>query len=64
VTSQSSNSARSAGISDAFLWNGSMMTDLTTTALSGLSSPSVAAINDNGQILAQDGGTALLLTPN
>jgi len=44
----------SAGISDAFLWNGSKMIDLTTTALSGLSSPSVAGINDSGQIAGTD----------
>jgi len=44
----------SAGISDAVLWNGSTMTDLTTTALSGLSSPGVAAINDSGQIVGTD----------
>ena len=33
-------------------------------ANSGYQITSAVAINDKGQILAQDGGTALLLTPN
>jgi probable HAF family extracellular repeat protein len=48
-----------AGISDAFLWNGSKMTDLTTSALSSLSSPSVAWINDSGQIAGTFGHNPL-----
>ena len=43
-----------AGVSDAVLWNGGKITDLTTTALSGLSSASVAGINDSGQIVGTD----------
>jgi probable HAF family extracellular repeat protein len=50
-----------AGTTDAFLWNGSKTTDLTTTALSGLSGASVAGINDSGQIVGTDadGNTGL-----
>jgi probable HAF family extracellular repeat protein len=50
-----------AGATDAFLWNGSKMIDLTTTALSGLSSATVAWINDSGQIAGTDaaGSTGL-----
>ena len=42
------------GVSHAVLWNGGKITDLTTTALSGLSSASVAGINDSGQIVGTD----------
>jgi probable HAF family extracellular repeat protein len=42
------------GLSHVFLWNGGKMTDLSTTALSGLSGPSVAGINDSGQIVGTD----------
>ena len=44
----------STGVSHAVLWNGGKITDLTTTALSGLSSASVAGINDSGQIAGTD----------
>jgi len=42
------------GVSHAVMWNGGKITDLTTTALSGLSSASVAGINDSGQIVGTD----------
>jgi probable HAF family extracellular repeat protein len=42
------------GFSHAVLWNGGKITDLTATALSGLSSVSVAGINDSGQIVGTD----------
>jgi len=47
------------GVSHAVLWNGGKITDLTATTLSGLSSVSVAGINDSGQIVGTDalGGT-------
>jgi uncharacterized membrane protein len=44
----------STGFSHAVLWNGGTMTDLTTTAFWGLSSPSVARVNDSGQIVGTD----------
>jgi probable HAF family extracellular repeat protein len=49
------------GFSHAVLWSGGKMTDLSTTALSGLSGPSVAGINDSGQIVGTDadGSTGL-----
>jgi probable HAF family extracellular repeat protein len=51
----------STGTSDAFLWNGGKMTDLTISALKSLSSASVAGINDSGQIAgtSADGNTGL-----
>ena len=42
------------GVSDAVLWKGGKITDLTTTALSGLSGAGVAGINDSGQIVGTD----------
>jgi probable HAF family extracellular repeat protein len=42
----------STGVSDAVVWNGGKITDLT--ALSGLSGASVAGINDSGQIVGTD----------
>jgi len=42
------------GVSHVVMWNGGKITDLTTTALSGLSSASVAGINDSGQIVGTD----------
>ena len=44
-----------AGPSDSVLWTGTKMTDLTTTALAGLSSATVAGINDSGQIVGSFG---------
>jgi probable HAF family extracellular repeat protein len=44
----------STGFGHAFLWNGGKMTDLSTGVLSGLSGPSVAGINDSGQIAGTD----------
>ena len=44
----------STGVSHVVLWDGGKITDLTTTALSGLSGASVAGINDSGQIVGTD----------
>ena len=42
------------GVSHVVMWNGGKITDLTTTALSGLSGAGVAGINDSGQIVGTD----------
>src|SRR6516164_9430135 len=44
----------STGVSHVVLWKGGKITDLTTTALSGLSGAGVAGINDSGQIVGTD----------
>ena len=50
-----------SGYSHAVMWSKGTITGLGTL---GSTQSAAYAINDNGQIVAADGGLALLLTPN